>query len=161
MWQLHADYSNIEYLWRAFRLNFPPFILAAFLGYAAIELFGDRTIETIQALAITPDPVKAGTTATIVYQGHQDNNCDGIVHRYVVDSANTLIQLDDANVFHHDIDPNNPDKLFTFTKPLPVPASLVPGPAVYHATALRWCNSFQQFLWPVRDVYIIKFNVAK
>ena len=142
-----------------FARNFPPVIIALFIGYVAVELFGDRTIETVNALAVTPNPVHPGQTATVVYQGRQDNNCDGIVHRWIIDSKGTLIQLDDAGVLHHDI--VDPGKIFTFTKTFNVPLGLNPGPATYNSEAVRWCNSWQQFLWPVRDRYTVSFEVAK
>jgi hypothetical protein len=147
--------------WHIFAKNFPPIVLAIFLGFVAIEVLGDRTIETIQVLAITPDPVKSPATATLIFQGKQSNDCDGVTHRYVVDSAGTLIQLDDAPVFHHEITSTNYGKNFTFTKPLPVPGGLAPGAATYHAEVVRWCNVFQEFLWPVRSYTVVKFNIAK
>ena len=145
--------------WQFFTRNFPPVVLALFLGYAAIGMFGDRTIETITVLAITPDPVKSPSIATLIFQGKQSNDCDGVTHRYIVDSVGTLIQLDDAPVFHHEITSENYGKPFTFTKPLPIPSGLASGPAIYHAEVLRWCNVFQEFLLPVRSYTSVKFNI--
>lgn len=139
-------------------LNLPPFILAAFIAYAAIEIFGDRNIETIHALSVTPNPARVGQPALIIFQGTQDNDCDGVVHRSITDSKGTLIQLDDVPVFHHNLGIER-GKVFTFTKPFSVPLGLSPGTATYNSEAVRWCNSFQQFLYPVHDVYATTFEI--
>ena len=145
------------HLWGQFTRNFPPIILALFTGYVAIELLGDRTIETLETISITPQPVKPGDKASILYKGRQSANCEGIVHRWIIDSKGTLIQLDDANVFRRD---ETAAGVFTFTKTFNVPLGLAPGTATYNANVLRWCNSWQQFLWPVRYHYTAKFEVA-
>lgn len=152
MWQSEKSIAN---LWRAFQI-FPSVALLLFIGYAAFELFADRgNIENMRILAITPDPAHLGELVTVVYQGNL-SDCEGIVHRYVVDANGTLIQLEDAQAF-----PSGASGDLTFTKTFVVPVSLAPGIATYHANAVRWCNGFQQLFLPVLNHYSVHFNVMK
>lgn len=137
---------------------FPPAILLLFLLYGTFEVAHGRVIATVQPLSVIPSPAIPGVAASVLYQGTESNACDGIVHHWIIDSKGTLYSLDDSSVFHPGTD-HDPKKIITFVRPFLVPPGISGGVAEYHSEASRWCNSFQQLLYPVRNSYIIKFEV--
>jgi hypothetical protein len=149
----------MKFLRDSFVWYFPPVFLLVFLLFVSFEVFSDRVIATVQPLSIIPSPVVPGKSAAVLYQGTESKACDGVVHSWVVDANDAVYSLDDTSVFRNS--GSSPTKILTFTKPFPVPSGMSQGTAEYHAVAVRWCNSFQQLLYPVRDNYSIKFEVGK
>lgn len=137
---------------------FPPVCLLVFLLYGTFEVFHDRTIATIQPISVIPSPVIPGAAASILYQGTESRHCDGVLHQWVIDSKGTLYPLDDASVFHTNAT-SDPKKIIIFSRSVPVPRGMSNGTAEYHADVSRWCNSFQQLLYPVHDSRVVKFEV--
>jgi hypothetical protein len=136
---------------------FPPLILLLFLVYGTFQIFHDRTIATVHPIAVIPAPAIPGQPASVLYQGKENNACDGVVHRWIVDSKGTPYALDDTSVWHP-IE-NASQRTIAFVRPLVMPPGMSGGTAEYFSQATRWCNSFQQLLAPVHDNYSIKFEV--
>jgi hypothetical protein len=146
--------------WRRFACHIAPIVVALFIGYIGIDLFGDRfNPREVVSATVVPNDVRPGETASIVLTASDDRPCDGVVHKWLIDSKGVIFDLTDNQVFMH-YDKVNA-KSFQFVREFPIPYGMNAGEATYRAHAVRWCNFLQQNFWPITNDYSYKFNVVR
>lgn len=136
-----------------------PIIVALGISYVLISLFGDRYHpREVLDLHIEPAIVRPGETASVVFTAIDDRRCFGVVRRFVVDARGRHFQLPDSPAFYNDTLTRGTQ--FTYAREFAVPTNIAPGIAIYHSQTVRWCNVFQQYVWPMTDNYRTTFTVV-
>lgn len=98
--------------------------------------------------SISPNPAPSGGTIQITWSAVAKRNCAGIVIPRVIDSTGRIYEYARTPTVYQDI--MRPGER-SFTKTLVLPSGMTPGPARYEAIIIRWCNSVQQYFWPMID----------
>lgn len=153
---------QVGFTWYDVRRHAAPLLFAGLIGGFVIALLSDRfTGDSVENLRIVPSSVPAGTKANFIFtapgQTHElIKQCDGVVHRFIVDSQHTVWALLDTSAT--EVAPVNHGS-FDFARQFPVPTGAAPGPAVYHSRVTRWCNPIQQFFWPIASHHNAAFTI--
>ena len=146
--------------WRRLACHLLPITCALALSYVVIQLVGNRyNPRTIVEQHITPNPVVRGTRVFLVATVRDDRQCSGQIHRWITDHDGHVFGLPDAHAVYGYVTPGV-KKEFHLSHQIDIPANIEPGPAVYHSRVERWCNPFQEYIWPMGDGYEVKFNVS-
>ena len=128
--------------WRRLACHIAPFLFAAIVGFACVQLFANRyTPRNMLGSEILPAAVQAGGLAVVQYTAVDDRQCNAIIHRWITDSTGTIYDLPDSSAVFHDTPQG---QQFKFARQFMVPGMAAPGDALYHSTAIRWCNPFQE-----------------
>lgn len=136
-----------------------PIIAGLCLSYAVIQLVGNRyNPRTIIEQHISPDPVVPGSRVFLVVHVRDDRQCSGLIHRWLSDSEGHVYGLPDAHAVYGYVTPGV-SKPFRLSHAVDIPPDISVGPAEYHSQVERWCNPFQEFIWPMSDAYEVKFTV--
>lgn len=138
---------------------------AIWLGLC-ITVFGvmllDRSIVVeldVAQSSVSPDPAIAGQTIAITWSAKARRNCDGLVIPRIIDSAGRIYEFARIPTVYQDI--MRPGER-SFTKSIVLPAGMTPGPARYESIVIRWCNSVQEYFWPMIDPpFPIPFDVER
>jgi len=143
--------------WRRLACHIAPIAVSIVVGYVAIELLANRYMpRSVLASEVIPPTVRAGETAYVQFEAVDDRQCSAVVYRWVTDSTGTIYDLPDARALYHD----TPDgQTFKFSRPFTVPRIAAGGDALYHSRAVRWCNVFQEFVWPLTYNYKVPFKI--
>ena len=118
------------------------------------SLFGIRHPVALRIINI-PDTAP-GATAVVKVTGEEQQYCDGVAHRWLLDRNGGYYPLPDTAVFH----PAR-NKVVTFYHEFTVPRSFPPGPSEYDSEVVRYCNVWQWAFWPLRERYSAKFTVTQ
>jgi hypothetical protein len=146
--------------WRRFACHIMPILCALVLSYVAIQLLGNRyNPRTIIEQHITPDPVARGSRAFLIVRVKDDRQCSGLIHRWLSDRNGSIYGLPDAHAVYGYVTPGV-SKPFRLSHQIDIPPDIAPGPAEYHSQVERWCNPFQEYVWPMGDAYTVKFTVS-
>lgn len=157
-WQLMSP-------WRRLACHVLPVLVGLLITGAVFALAVDRN-DPRDIIHATTDPavVVPGQIVSIVYTAKDKRECNGVVHRWIVDSGGALKKpklyaLPDASVFHN-YTTNAPGVPFEFSREIRVPFNINWGTATYHATTERWCNPLQQYFWPISSSDYASFTVV-
>ena len=156
-----ADFSTWQMMspWRRLACHIFPIICALLLGYIAIELFGNRyPPRLISKAEIIPHSVQAGTPAEVKYTARDERSCSGRTRRWITDSTGVIYDLSQIYVFEH-LPNESSSAEFTFVHEFPVPFGAHAGSAVLHISTTRWCNIFQEWLWPITSSEELSFEI--
>lgn len=112
----------------------------------AIMLLDRRPPLIVEAVSLSPDPARPGDTMTMRWRAREFRACDGTVIRRFVGGLDHVIRetVSQQTMYHGDADGKSREFEVQFVLPI-----LPPGPASYEPITLRWCNVFQQWLWPI------------
>lgn len=132
--------------------------LAALGAWGYNDLVLDRHPVDFELTEIYPNPAAPGSYTSLFYMGQQNYICDGIIHRWIVDSAGTVHDLPDVTMFQYDGASSAPVQ---FEREIRIPASAAHGVATMHVTAVRWCNVLQHMFWPIQDTHKLNFLIEK
>ena len=96
---------------------------------------------------ITPFFVRNGQVVVVTWVAKEGRVCDGEIRRIIVDSIGRIHDFAREPAVHRDITTAYSTRKFsrTFTMPL----GMAPGPAIYYVVGYRWCNFFQEHIWPI------------
>jgi hypothetical protein len=144
--------------WRRLACHIAPFLFAALVGYAAVQLFANRYApRSIIGSEIQPAVVMPGARAAVVYTAVDDRTCNAIIHRWITDKNGMIYDLPDSRTIFHDTPIG---EKFKFARQFMLPDIIPPGPAMYNSIAVRWCNPFQEYIWPLTNHYTVPFTVG-
>jgi hypothetical protein len=162
LWHGRSTFSGWDSLppWRKLTCHISPAIFAVLVGFGILFLVGDRyEPRTILSARAQPESVVPGQIISVVYTVRDQKECDGVVHRWIIDSKGSLYALSDTTVFHN-YDVGSYGKAFSFNREIMVPYNIALGPATYHAVTERYCNALQHFVWSIHSSDQAKFNVV-
>jgi len=144
--------------WRRAICHIFPIITSLIIGAVGVWAYGNRANpREILSVKVSPIEVNAGGFLSVVYEISDIRECQGVVHRWIRDSAGTLYAISDATVFHNFYG-SEAAKSYKFARELRVPRTTRAGPAMYHAQTERWCSPLQWF-WPIVDIEEAPFTV--
>jgi hypothetical protein len=142
---------------RAFARNFPPWFLAMALGACAIMLFYPSEHVRVYSERIEPNPAYPGQRAELVYQADNTQSCDGVVHKWIVDSLGTVHEIATEPAAFHSTEAS----VSWYYKSFNVPLGVALGPALYKSHVVRYCNVVQEFIWPTTSDYVVPFIIEE
>lgn len=135
-----------------------PILCALAVSYVLIALIGDRyQPRDVLEVHINPAAVEQGRAASVVFTAIDDRHCNGVVHRYLVDATGIQYGLPDSVAYYNDSTTRGVQ--FRFAREFLVPVNAAPGIATYNSQTVRWCNIFQQYVWPMTDEYKATFTI--
>jgi len=144
--------------WRRLACHIAPVIVSVVLGLVVVQLFANRFApRNVLASEVIPPNVVAGSTAYVKYTAVDDRQCDAVIYRWITDSTGTIYDLPDAHALYHDTPTG---QKFQFARAFSVPGTAAVGQAFYHSRAVRWCNVFQEFIWPLTYSYTVPFKIT-
>jgi hypothetical protein len=146
--------------WRRLTCHVLPILCALCVSYVAVQLFGNRyDPRVVLSHVIVPANVMPGQTAAQEIRAFDDRNCQGVNWRWIVDSGSIYYDMASIPVFKHGGGVSGAP--FTFMHEFQVPVGITPGKATIYTLTSRWCNVFQEFLWPFTTEYGEDFTVVK
>ena len=140
-----------------------PVFVSLCIGFFAIELIGPRFESRALINAhIEPPVLEPGQIGSFKFTASGetrrfDKICDGVVHRWIVDSQGTIWSITDANAA--EVIPMDHGS-FDFVRQFPVAVGAAAGPAVYHSEVTRWCNPLQQLFLPIVIYHRAPFEIV-
>jgi len=121
-----------------------------FIMFPLLYMLLDRgPVLEIRNPRIEPMSVERGTKMRLMWDATEYRNCDGMVQRWIVDSAGHVFSFTNVATVYHEALQASPTR--TFSRELTVPRGAAIGPALYRSRVTRWCNVAQQYLWPIRE----------
>lgn len=129
-------------------------IAAAFVGLGVITpptviLLDRRPVLKIEGVRIEPRISRPGDRVTLYWTATEYRNCAGEVRRMVVNNESKVIhQFEETATTYHAGMVSTPQH---FSTSFFIPIGIAIGPATYRSYVTRWCNVFQQYLWPIRE----------
>ena len=103
-----------------------------------------------------PSVVRAGQKIEAVWTDRTLRaGCEGNVYRRFIGSDDTWV-LNAVHTVHH----ANVGDMQTFHTTFVVP-NMPAGPAKFHKDVKRWCNLFQEWLWPMRETQEAPFSIVE
>lgn len=124
-----------------------PVIVALLLAVPVIMICDHRTVRTIDHVTVTPDPVRPGETAILIFTATDYRACYNKTSRWLTDSKGFRYYLVDHDSTEYDEDVGKPSH--QFVREFPIPKSMSSGTATFHARVTRWCNPLQRIFWPM------------
>lgn len=113
------------------------------------------TFERGEMLTIEPRP---GDTVTVRWTGKFHRECDGTVHRSIIDSGHTLHLLSPIFSVLSNVDVT-PDTSYSWQRSFNLPLAITSGLALYKTAPEYWCNGMQKNVWlikvPVPDIQFV------
>lgn len=135
-------------------------VMAVLMTWFLFQLFDRHAVVELDASKsyIVPNPAGPGGIVTIVWSAVERRNCAGRVIPRIIDSSGRLFEYAyTPTVYHVLLTPG----ARSFSKSFTLPTGMAAGRARYEAIVIRWCNSVQQYIWPMQDVpFPIWFDVA-
>lgn len=135
----------------------PP-ILATLIGIFLVLLLDRREPLKVESLTITPTIVKAGSSAYVIFGATENRDCEGIVHRSIIDSGGHVFTLAPEPSIYPSLLSGDKKQ---FVKEVTIPLGVAPGPATYVSDLDRWCNWPQKLFWHFHNHYEAAFTVAR
>jgi hypothetical protein len=134
-------------------------ILAALFSISVIAapilMLADRhPAITIHSVDIFPKEIYPGSEVTFKWLATEHRNCDGIVRRFLITNVNKpgmlpiVQQFEQAPTTYHYAMQHTPQ---SFQTKFSIPKDAEPGQAIYRSKVTRWCNVFQQYIWPIQE----------
>lgn len=123
--------------------------IAAMVSFPVVAVVGDRrapfTFESGEMLTAMPRP---GDTVTVRWIGTFYRECEGVVHRSIVDSGNALHLLSPIFSVLSNVEVD-PGKSYSWQRSFNLPLAITSGSARYKTAPEYWCNGLQK-LWPIK-----------
>jgi len=148
--------------WRRLSCHIAPVLVAAAIGLVGIELLDRGVITVMTNYHIVPPVVYPGQRAALRYTLQDFRfGCGGSVKRWIVDSEGVVHYLT------NDV-PSRPSDfqagimgMREVSKEVPIPFGSSAGRAIFHAQVTRWCNIFQEYLWPMVSEHTAEFHISR
>jgi len=148
--------------YRRYACHIAPILAALFIGFIGAALLDRAEPTPVLQAYIEPQVIHPGGVGTIHYTIREDRVCDGIVHRWLVDSRGVIFDLVDIPTEH--AKPDADSNITSFAREVPIPWGISSGPAGYYADTYHWCNPLQKYLWPIHKTTaaaVIKFAITR
>jgi hypothetical protein len=128
---------------------------AAFIVPVGMLFSRGQVVETVD-FHMFPSMVRPGQTIEAVWTDKTlRTECQGVVYRRFIGNGDTWV-LNAVRTVHH----ANVGDAQTFHSKFEVP-NIPHGTAVFHKDIKRWCNFFQEWLWPMRETQEATFEVLE